>query len=82
MPDGTGHGAFALTDSLYAGYYELRAYTRWMLNFGSMTPAFKWTELMSTFNQWPKTFRDYDKIYSRVFPVFDQPQTPGDYVKT
>ena len=25
-------------------------------------------------------FRDYDKIYSRVFPVFDQPQTPG-YVK-
>ena len=27
MPDGTGHGAFTLTDSLYAGYYELRAYT-------------------------------------------------------
>ena len=26
-------------------------------------------------------FRDYDKIYSRVFPVFDHPKTPGDYTK-
>lgn len=34
MPNGTANGAFVLTDSLYAGYYELRAYTRWMLNFG------------------------------------------------
>ena len=28
MPNGTANGAFVLTDSLYAGYYELRAYTR------------------------------------------------------
>ena len=28
MPDGMTHGMFVLTDSLYAGYYELRAYTR------------------------------------------------------
>ena len=83
MPDGTGHGAFALTDSLYAGYYELRAYTRWMLNFGQYEhPHSKWTELMFYFKSMAKDFfRDYDKIYSRVFPVFDQPQTPGDYVK-
>ena len=26
-------GQFALKDSLYSGYYEIRAYTRWMLNF-------------------------------------------------
>ena len=26
-------GQFALQDSLYSGYYEIRAYTRWMLNF-------------------------------------------------
>ena len=32
MPNGTANGTFVLTDSLYAGYYELRAYTRWMLN--------------------------------------------------
>lgn len=34
MEDGTAHGMFVLKDTLYAGYYELRAYTRWMLNFG------------------------------------------------
>ena len=34
-----------LTDSLYAGYYELRAYTRWMLNFGRHEhPHSKYTE--------------------------------------
>ncbi|MBO6033266.1 MAG: hypothetical protein J6Q22_17705, partial [Prevotella sp.] len=32
-PDGYGDGNFALKDSLYSGYYERRAYTRWMLNF-------------------------------------------------
>ena len=26
-------GNFVLRDSLYSGYYELRAYTRWQLNF-------------------------------------------------
>ena len=62
MPDGTGHGAFALTDSLYAGYYELRAYTRWMLNFGQYEhPHSKWTELMFYFKSMAKDFfRDYD----------------------
>ena len=29
---GNGYGAFTLKDTLYAGYYELRAYTRWQLN--------------------------------------------------
>ncbi len=57
MPDGTGHGAFALTDSLYAGYYELRAYTRWMLNFGQYEhPHSKWTELMFYFKSMAKDF--------------------------
>ena len=47
MEDGTAHGAFTLTDSLYAGYYELRAYTRWMLNFGRHEhPHSKYTEDM------------------------------------
>ena len=83
MPDGTGHGSFVLTDSLYAGYYELRAYTRWMLNFGVYDhPHSKWTEFMFYNKVMAKDFfRDYDKIYSRVFPVFDQPQSPGEYTK-
>ena len=32
-PKGFTCGQFELKDSLYSGYYELRAYTRWMLNF-------------------------------------------------
>ncbi|MCD8317452.1 MAG: hypothetical protein LUC45_00690 [Paraprevotella sp.] len=83
MPDGTAHGAFKLTDSLYAGYYELRAYTLWMLNFGQREhPHSKWTEKMFYNKSMAKEFfRDYDKLYSRVFPVFDQPKTAGDYTK-
>jgi len=34
LDDGTGHGDFKLSDSLYAGTYRLRAYTNWMRNFG------------------------------------------------
>ena len=33
--DGRVHGQFALNDSAWAGYYEVRAYTKWMLNFGN-----------------------------------------------
>jgi hypothetical protein len=83
MPDGTAHGAFLLTDSLYAGYYELRAYTRWMLNFGRYEhPHSPYTEEMFYNKQMAKDyFRDYDKLYSRVFPVFDRPSSPGTYPK-
>ena len=83
MEDGTAHGAFTLTDSLYAGYYELRAYTRWMLNFGRYEhPHSKYTEDMFYNKQMAKDFfRDYDKLYSRVFPVFDHPKKAGRYAK-
>lgn len=83
MEDGTAHGAFTLTDSLYAGYYELRAYTRWMLNFGRHEhPHSKYTEDMFYNKQMAKDFfRDYDKLYSHVFPVFDQPKETGHYAK-
>lgn len=83
MEDGTAHGAFTLTDSLYAGYYELRAYTRWMLNFGRYEhPHSKYTEDMFYNKQMAKDFfRDYDKLYSRVFPVFDHPKETGRYAK-
>ena len=83
MPDGTAHGAFVLTDSLYAGYYELRAYTRWMLNFGQCEhPHSEYTEDMFYNEQMASDFfRDYDKLYSRVFPVFDKPEEAGHYPK-
>ena len=83
MENGTAHGAFTLTDSLYAGYYELRAYTRWMLNFGRYEhPHSRYTEDMFYNEQMAKDFfRDYDKLYSRVFPVFDKPKEDGRYTK-
>ncbi len=83
MSEGAAHGAFILTDSLYSGYYELRAYTLWMLNFGLYDhPHSKWTEHMFYNKGMAKAFfRDYDKIYSRVFPVFDKPQTEGEFFK-
>lgn len=34
MRDGRGSGFFALPDTLYSGFFELRAYTRWQLNWG------------------------------------------------
>jgi hypothetical protein len=35
VENGQCHGDFQLKDSLFAGYYEVRAYTRYMLNFGN-----------------------------------------------
>ena len=31
---GQANGQFAVPDSAFAGFYEVRAYTKWMLNFG------------------------------------------------
>ena len=83
MPNGTANGAFVLTDSLYAGYYELRTYTRWMLNFGQYEhPHAQWSEDAFYNKEMAKDFfRDYEKLYSRVFPVYDKPKEPGLYTK-
>ncbi len=83
LKSGQGHGSFVLTDSLYGGFYELRAYTRWQLNWGQTehahTPfAKRWffkSEMAKDY------YRDYEKLYSRVFPVYDKPSQPGDYVR-
>ena len=83
MPNGMTHGMFVLEDSLYAGYYELRAYTRWMLNFGKC----EYPRINDKANgfysrkMYKEFYRDYEKLYSRVFPVFDKPQQPGHYPK-
>ena len=81
MQEGHGYGAFALEDSLYAGYYELRAYTAWQLNWGEYehahTPyAEDWFYSKKMAKEY---YRDYEKLYSRVFPVYDPPLEPGDY---
>ena len=82
MKNGTAHGAFVLKDSLYAGYYELRAYTRWMLNFGQYEyPRINKRHDFYNDRLAKDFFRDYEKLYSRVFPVFDRPKEEGVFAK-
>ncbi|MBQ7181994.1 MAG: hypothetical protein IJR87_12000 [Bacteroidaceae bacterium] len=76
MSDGWSNGFFALTQPMmYSGFYELRAYTRWQLNWGitehpHSRAARNWF-LSSSFER--DYYRDYEKLYSRVFPVYDKP---------
>lgn len=82
LENGEGHGNFALTDTLmYAGYYELRAYTRWQLNWGvTEYPHGRWSkDYFFSKDMARDYYRDYEKLYSRVFPVYDRPQAPGEY---
>ena len=81
MRDGRGSGFFALPDTLYSGYFELRAYTRWQLNWGQTEhPHNKYSELWFYNKAMAKDFfRDYEKLYSRVFPVYDKPKEQGEF---
>lgn len=78
---GYSAGCFALRDSLYSGYYELRAYTRWMLNFGVGHKRYSVNDTWLFYNkQMAKDyFRTYSGLYSRVLPVYAKPDTPGEY---
>ncbi len=78
-----GHtcGQFALPDSLYSGYYELRAYTRWMLNFNTGHQRYSKDDTWYFYNKEMAAdyFRTWDDLYSRVFPVYSKSEQPGDY---
>ena len=79
LKEGHGNGYFALSRPLmYSGFYELRAYTRWQLNWGlyehKHVRTRKWF-LNKEFEQ--DFYKDYDKLYSRVFPVYDKPAQKG-----
>ncbi len=82
LEKGEGYGNFSLADTtLYAGYYELRAYTKWQLNWGvTEQPHSQWAEKYFFSNDMARDYyRDYEKLYSRVFPVYDRPLAPGDF---
>ena len=81
--DGFSDGNFALKDSLYSGYYELRAYTRWMLNFCVTGHEYTLTDAEQFYNRQMAEdfFRLYGTIYSRVVPVYERPATPGNYME-
>ena len=83
MNQGEGDGFFYLKNdsSLYSGFYELRAYTRWQLNWGEYEHKKTQASRRWFFNKTMEYefFRDYEKLYSRVFPVYDCPKVPGEY---
>ena len=82
MRKGHGQGFFALNNLIqYAGFYELRAYTRWQLNWGlhEHEHSSLFGKYFDSEQQEREFYRDYDKLYSRVFPVYDRPQEPGDW---
>ena len=81
LRNGQVHGSFVLQDTLYGGYYELRAYTRWQLNWGITEHPHNKVSEQWFFNKRMarEYYQDYEKLYSRVFPVFDKPKEPGDF---
>lgn len=74
-------GQFALQDSLYSGYYEIRAYTRWMLNFNVTHRDYTRDDkyLFYSNNMAQDFFREWDGLYSRVLPIFSKPKEKGNY---
>ena len=83
MRDGRGNGSFTLNKDYYGGFYELRAYTRWQLNWGlKVHPHSKLsTQWFLNKEQEMLHYRDYEKLYSRVFPVYDAPKKEGEYAE-
>jgi len=83
LVDGRGWGNFTLKPDYYGGFYEIRAYTRWQLNWGVHDR--KETSLdkddFVTDEQYVNYNRDYDKLYSRVFPVYDAVKEEGKYLR-
>ena len=81
LKDGQGAGSFVLGDSLYGGFYELRAYTRWQLNWGEYQHPHTWPAERWFFNKKmaKEFYRDYEKLYCRIFPLYDKPEVPGVY---
>ena len=79
--NGYTNGQFELKDSLYSGYYEIRAYTRWMLNFNVFEHEYTRDDKHKFYsNQMAKDFfRDWEGLYSRVIPIYSKPEKEGNY---
>ena len=77
IENGQAHGSFELKDTLNAGFYEVRAYTAWMLNFTTGDPH-GWKRMHSNQarRQWGERALRYMQgnagVFSRVFPVYER----------
>ena len=82
---GTGHtcGQFILEDSLYSGFYEIRAYTRWQLNFNVTERNYTRDDRLKFYGKQNAAdfFRDWEGLYSRVVPIYQKPKEAGNYVE-
>lgn len=79
---GATWGQFELKDSLYSGYYEIRAYTRWQLNFNVTEKDYTSDDRLKFYGAQAckDFFRNFEGLYSRVLPIYEKPKTAGDYV--
>ena len=78
IEEGMCSGNFYLPDTLNAGYYEVRAYTAWMLNFGRIISPllienflYKDGSILSDFKNVEKRTSEAPSIFSRVLPVYN-----------
>lgn len=75
--NGQASGSFLLKDTLNAGFYEVRAYTAWMLNFAQGN-GHGWFNLTSILSKefYGERLQHYLKgnagIFSRVFPIYEK----------
>ena len=89
LENGQCHGAFALKDKYYTGYYELRAYTRNMINFGNEHITlfdFMEKDIEREFSQLSEKEARQDLVppvnhcqFTRTVPVYSRPDTAGIY---
>jgi len=68
IEDGQSHGHFRLRDSLalYAGYYEVRAYTRYMLNFDD---SFLFSRVFPVYDRVEEAGNYQQKMTPRVLDI-------------
>ncbi|MCI6503904.1 MAG: hypothetical protein MSA13_04740 [Prevotella sp.] len=74
-------GQFVLRDSLYSGFYEIRAYTRWQLNFNVTEKRYTRDDRLKFYGSQAANdfFRNIEGLYSRVLPIYQKPKTVGNY---
>ena len=88
MENGQCYGEFVLKDNYYTGYYEVRAYTRNMVNFGNesltlfdfMDKYERAQSLLSEKRARQDLVPDINHcLFTRTVPVYSRPDTAGQY---
>lgn len=94
LENGMCHGDFILKDSYRTGYYELRAYTRYMLNWGnegSSSQELMYQQLSADDRHSARYTLERDEkekdlipdynhcVFSRVVPIYMRPEKAGQY---